>query len=139
MRGCSLPRKTDSSNPADWIWLAEEEIEGVRVLAEREVSYSMCRSKLAEILEKVLKAELIRLGWFLEKTHDLQKLASELRYRSSELFPRLKPLVTTLAEVYFAARYPGFDLEDPDWPDLRAELAEVTWLLETVKGRIRGA
>jgi hypothetical protein len=29
-------------------------------------------------LEKVLKAELIRLGWRLEKTHDLDRLLDEL-------------------------------------------------------------
>jgi hypothetical protein len=31
------------------------------------VAFSGCRSKLAEILEKILKAELIRTGWTLEK------------------------------------------------------------------------
>jgi hypothetical protein len=49
-------------------------LEALQVLAEREISYDMCRGKLAEILEKVLKAELIRCGWFLEKTHDLERL-----------------------------------------------------------------
>lgn len=134
-----MPRKTDSSNPADWIWLAEEEIGGVRLLVAHQVSYPMCRSKLAEILEKVLKAELLRLGWFLEKTHDLEKLAGELEARGSDLLERVKPLVTSLTEVYFAARYPGFDFEDADWPDLRAKLGQVAELLETAKGRIAGA
>lgn len=32
--------------------------------------WAAARSKLAEILEKILKAELIRIGWELEKTHD---------------------------------------------------------------------
>jgi HEPN domain-containing protein len=116
--------------------MAESELAGVRLLAEREVSYPMCRSKLAEILEKVLKAELIRLGWFLEKTHDLEKLAGELRVRNSDLVVRLKPLVTSLAEVYFAARYPGFDVEDPDWPDFRAKLDEVTAIFQAVRSRV---
>ncbi len=51
-----MPRKTDSNSPADWLFIAESDVEGVRLLAEREVGYSMCRSKLAEILEKVLKS-----------------------------------------------------------------------------------
>ena len=75
MRGCSLPRKTDSNNPADWLWISESDLEGLRALAERELSYVMCQSKLAEVVEKILKAELIRLGWPLEKTHDLRKLS----------------------------------------------------------------
>ena len=116
--------------------MAESDLEGVRALAERELSYHLCRSKLAEVFEKVLKAELIRLGWFLQKTHDLEKLAGELRSLKSDLVAQVKPLCTTLAEVYFSDRYPGFDLDDPDWPDLRTKLTQVTRLLETVKARI---
>jgi hypothetical protein len=41
-----------------------------------------------------------------------------------------------LAEVYFTGRYPGFDLEDPDWPDFRGKLQQVTELVKTVRGRL---
>jgi hypothetical protein len=61
-RGCSLPRKTDSNNPFDWIAFSESDLEGVRLLAEREVSYTRCHSKLAEVLEKVLKVVKSRLS-----------------------------------------------------------------------------
>jgi HEPN domain-containing protein len=134
-----LPRKTDSNNPADWILFAESELDGLRLLAQRGVSYSMCRSKLAEVLEKLIKAELIRTGWFLQKTHDLEKLAGELRARGSDLTDQAKPLCTALAEVYFADRYPGFDLDDPDWPDLRGKIDEVARLLAVVKSRVPAA
>ena len=60
-----MPRKTDTSNPADWLFLAESDLIGIRELADRELAYHLCRSKLAEVVEKVLKAELIRCGWFL--------------------------------------------------------------------------
>ncbi len=131
-----MPRKTDSSNPADWIALAASDLEGVRALAQNQLSYHLCRSKLAEILEKVLKAELIRLGWFLQKTHDLQKLAGELRALNSDLVGLARPLCTTLAEAYFSDRYPGFDLEDPDWPDFQTKLGQVTLIFETVRARV---
>ena len=133
-----MPRKTDSNSPADWLFIAASDLEGVQLLANREVGYSMCRSKLAEILEKVLKAELIRLGWFLQKTHDLEKLASELLAQNSDLVPIAKPLCIALAEVYFSDRYPGFDLEDPNWPDFRTKLETVSGLLATVKARVTG-
>jgi len=42
--------------------MAESELECVRLLMQRQTGYHMCQSKLAEILEKVLKAELIRAG-----------------------------------------------------------------------------
>lgn len=133
-----MPRKTDSNNPADWLLIAESELDGLRLLAERETAYALCRSKLAEVLEKLLKAELIRRHWPLERTHDLLRLAGELRARDPDLAERLKPLCTALAQVYFYARYPGFDLEDPDWPDCRAKLDQVAGLLELVKARVVG-
>jgi len=133
-----LPRKTDSNNPADWIFLAESNVEAIQVLAVREVGYPMCQSKLAEALEKILKAELIRTGWFLEKTHDLEILLGQLQARKSDLVAQAEPLCDALAEVYFSNRYPGFDLEDPDWPELRANLNLVASLLQTVKARSHG-
>jgi HEPN domain-containing protein len=131
-----LPRKTDSNNPGDWLTIAESELEAVRVLTARKISYDMCRGKLAEILEKGLKAELIRSGWFLEKTHDLERLRKELRTRDAELAGEIQPLCTSLAEVYFTGRYPGFDLEDPDWADFGAKLEQVARLLEKVRARV---
>ena len=134
-----MPRKTDSNNPADWLFIAESELEGLRALAQQELAYTMCRSKLAEVVEKVMKAELIRTGWFLEKTHDLEKLLGELAAQRSDLATPFAPLCEDLAEVYFIDRYPGFELEDADWPALRAQVEEVTRLLNTVKSRVGGS
>ena len=131
-----MPRKTDSNNPADWLFLAESDVEAIRLLAEREISHPLCQSKLAEALEKILKAELIRDGWFLEKTHDLEILLGHLRARGSELVPQAEPLCDVLAEVYFSNRYPGFDLEDADWPGLRIRLEQVSQLLHAIKAKI---
>ena len=131
-----MPRKTDSKNPADWLLIAGMELEVVRLALENEIGFTVCRSKLAEILEKMLKAELIRLGWLLEKTHDLDRLLEALVARGSDLVPKVEPLCDVLAEVYFTDRYPGFDLDDPDWPTLRAQVEGVTALLETIKSRL---
>ena len=56
-----MPRRTDASRPADWVDIAEADLAMVQLTAEREISFGPCRSKLAEALEKTLKAELIRL------------------------------------------------------------------------------
>lgn len=131
-----MPRKTDSHNPADWLWIAERDLAALQAIAAQELGYELCRSKLAEVFEKVLKAELLRQGWFLEKIHDLRKLGSELAERDPALAEKVRPLVVGLAEVYFTARYPGFDFDDPDWPTVRAQLDEVLALLATVKRRL---
>ena len=39
-------------------------------------------------------------------------------------------------QVYFTDRYPGFDLDDPDWPALRAQIEQVEALLAEVKARV---
>lgn len=131
-----MPRRTDSNRPEDWLFFAEAEMAALSKLAEEETAYYMCLSKLAETVEKILKAELIRLGWFLERTHDLQKLSDELAERESDLTAQIEPLVEPLAESYFAGRYPGFDLEEPDWPELLRLIGEVAALLERVKARV---
>jgi HEPN domain-containing protein len=134
-----LPRKTDSCNPADWLYFAESELSGLRLLLDGQVAYAMCRSQLAAALEKVLKVELIRLGWRLVKTHDLEVLAGGLRARQSDLMEQVDLLREGLAEVYYTARYPGFDLEDPDWPTLRSQLEAVAALADRVKARLAPA
>lgn len=116
--------------------MAEQELEAIRRLSADEFAFDMCHSKMAEIVEKLLKAELIRAGWLLEKTHDLERLRKELRTRDKNLAESVESLCTDLAEVYFAGRYPGFDLADPDWPDFRAKLEQVTSLLATIKSRL---
>jgi len=134
-----LPRKTDANNPADWLWMAASDLEGLRVVAAQEVAFHASRGKLAEVLEKVLKAELIRLGWPLEKTHDLQRLRDALLARNSDLAISVKPLCDGLAEAYMVTRYPGFDLDDPDWPALRQQIEAVGKLLDTVQARLAPA
>ena len=51
----------------------------------------------------------------------------------------LKPLCDELAEAYFTGRYPGFDLDEPDWPVLRDKLEQVSTLLVTVRSRLPGS
>ena len=47
---------------------------------------------------------------------------SIMNWRCAELAGGIQSLCASLAEVYFTGRYPGFDLEDPDWPHFRIKL-----------------
>ena len=129
-------RRTDSNNPADWLLIVESELELLRHGVTNEMSFTLCRSKLAEVLEKVIKAELIRMGWPLEKTHDLVRLHDCMVEWKSELEPIAAPVCLGLAQAYFSDRYPGFDLEDPDWPKLRGQLQQIEALIAAVKSRL---
>ena len=131
-----MPRKTDSSNPADWLYVCAADLAGLRVLAAQELSYELCRSKLAEVIEKALKAELIRSGWPLRRTHDLMELEAEITQRSPELLPQVQSLTSAFAQLYRTNRYPGFDLGDEDWPALRGHIEEVGALLAAIQMRV---
>ena len=131
-----MPRKTDSNAPGDWLFFVESDLDLLHVGVERELSYVLCRSKLAELLEKVMKAELIRRGWILDRTHDLRKIGGYLAERNSDLMAEIRPLCDRLADAYFIDRYPGFDLDDPDWPALRAQLEGVTALAAKIRSRL---
>ena len=102
-----MPRKTDSNNAADWLFFVESDLALLRVAGEREIGFEMACSKLAECLEKLIKAELIRQGWALMKTHDLLLLAEELDARHSDLLPAVLPLAHDLAEKYLPTVTPA--------------------------------
>jgi HEPN domain-containing protein len=118
--------------------MANSDLEVIRLAATGQIGFIACRSKLAEVVEKTMKAELIRIGWPLERTHDLERLLDELVTRRSDLAPAAEPLCDALADAYFTDRYPGFDLDDPDWPLLNQHIEAATKLLETVGARIAG-
>ena len=131
------PRKTNSNNPSDWLWFAEAELEALRLLVEKRVAFLMCRSKCAETLEKVIKAELVLLGWPLVKTHDIQQLVDELKDRASPNAERLQPLTEELAEYYFVGRYPGFDFDEwDDWTALASQVQQTAAYAQSVQAEI---
>ncbi len=131
-----MPRKTDSGNPGDWIAFAQSDFLAVSELSTKQICYEVCRSRLAECLEKTLKAELIRTGWKLVRTHDLVHLADELRQFDSVLADTVQVPCEALAEAYFWERYPGFDLDDPDWSGFAVHLQNVGAFLNEVAGRL---
>ena len=94
-----MPRRTDSSKPADWLWIAAMDLSVIEHATKDEIGFLTCRSKLAEVLEKTIKAELLRLGWKLVKTHDLMHLVEALVEWKSELASPARPLCRALAEV----------------------------------------
>lgn len=132
-----MPRKTDAGNPADWLSFADADLAAVEVLVTNRTSFFVCRSKLAEALEKALKADLIARGWELRKVHDLAKLCDALAERDAAGADRLQPLVDELAECYTESRYPGFDIEDEDWPALAVLLRDVRQYMGTLTQGLR--
>lgn len=121
-----MPKRTDAGSPGDGLDFANADLEAVNLLAKQKVVFRVCRSKLAEALEKVLKADLISRGWVLEKTHDLQRLADFLNEHDAAQAEWIQSVVDELAEAYTQSRYPGFDLDDSeDWDGLEILIRSV--------------
>jgi len=134
-----LARKTDAGRAADWLLYAGADLEAVASLSAHQVAYSVCRSKLAEVLEKTIKANLIHLGWRLQKVHDLQKLCDYLYSYDKDAAESLQTLADELADDYAVGRYPGYDLEDPDWQCLSTLINGVSRYFESIQRLISSA
>ena len=65
-----------------------------------------------------------------------QRQADEFSPRAAVFEAEAQPLCRALSEFYLVTRYPGFDLEDPDWPTLRTQCSDVTELLERIRTRL---
>ena len=74
----------------------------------------------------------------MQRTHDLEHLLDQLIAHRSDLVPKIETLCDSLADAYFSDRYPGFDLDDPDWPLLNQQLQAVTTLWTIVESRTAG-
>jgi HEPN domain-containing protein len=125
--------KTDFTNPNDWLYFAGIDLEAIDLLSQHRMAYEVCISKLAECLEKIIKAELTRNKWKLRKEHDLQWLAKEMANFSPDLTLSIQDTVETLADVYFSSRYPGFDLQEADWDSFAIHHQVVKSLFDKVK------
>jgi len=110
-----------------------EDLAAVSLLLGNRVSFHVCRSKLSEAMEKALKADLIRRGWSLVKVHDLPKLCDLLASYSESAADRLQQIVDELAESYTESRYPGFDLDAPDWEVLRRQFVTVQGYVDELR------
>ena len=72
----------------------------------------------------------------MERTHDLNRLSEALKRVRSPLATAADPLCKAFAGAYFTDRYPGFDLDDPDWPTLRAQVEQIAALLAAVRAHL---
>lgn len=131
-----MPRKTDSGNPADWLLVAEVDLAMVRHSLDDDCTFSGCQAKLAEALEKLMKAALLGAGWRLVKTHNLLLLADELSLRDPALDTEVRPLCEALSEFCLGTRYLGFDFDDPNWPAFRVHFDAITALAAKTRARV---
>lgn len=126
----------ESTYPADWLALAEEDFRRVsRRLEEGDVADAAFH--LQQALEKYLKGFLLTKGWKLQRTHDLRALLEE----ASRHEPSLRKFRRLCAEVtayYVQNRYPFFGAR-PEKEEVEANFQEAQELVAQIHLLIRSA
>lgn len=125
--------RRDPHDPEAWFDYAEEDLRrSQRRLGEGDLSD--CLVHLQQCAEKAMKGKLIGLGWPLERTHNLIKLADELAPHGIDLQWFGKTAGILLAG-YIGDRYPGVQQDDLDLALVKESLEQTTRLFVQISGR----
>lgn len=124
-------RPDDSLYPADWLRIAEKDLERV----ENQLNVhdpGAAAVYLQQAVEKFLKAFLLSRGWKLKRTHDLEALLNAaLAYD-----PSLEPHRSACQEItpfYWLERYPLVAEAGVTEADVRESLDRVEGLIEKLR------
>ncbi|MBI4680276.1 MAG: HEPN domain-containing protein [Nitrospirae bacterium] len=130
-----MPDRTKAAQ--EWFEKGRHDIEGARLLFEREHFTDTIAMLIQQALEKYLKGYLILHGWKLKKIHDLIPLLAEATTHNST-FQTFEEDCRRISEYYSHARYPGRMPIDYPREEIRKSLAaadELIKLLEILKKR----
>lgn len=124
----------ESLYPLDWLEWAKQDLAAVRALLDTN-NITNAAYHLQQAIEKTLKAFLLKGGWALERTHDLNQLLAEaVKYKLElESFRALcKP-----ANAFLMARYPVTLAQPPTKDELEQLLPQAQALFQQVESAIR--
>ena len=124
----SLFMKGDLHNPHDWEKIARRDLAAAR-RQDVSIDHSPVCYFAQQAVEKALKGWLVGQGWSLIKTHDLSRLALEVKLHGIDLTAHQAHLLR-LSRLYFIDRY----LDDSSEPE--ADAAEAIKLLATAEAVI---
>jgi HEPN domain-containing protein len=125
--------RNDPQDPEAWYDYAEADLRrSERRLTEGDLQDCIVHQQ--QCAEKVMKGKLIGMGWALEKTHNLVKLADELRSRGVDV-DWFAVTAGLLLAGYIGDRYPGVHDDAADQKSAEAALIETTRLYKELSGR----
>lgn len=99
-----MPDKTKISE--EWLEKGEHDLEGAKLLFEREHFTDTIAMLIQQALEKYLKGFLVFHGWKLIKIHDLVTLLAEAT-KYNPAFYEFEEDCRRISDYYFHGRYPG--------------------------------
>jgi len=120
----------ESLYPLDWLVWAKEDLTDVQALLDVN-SINGAAYHLQQTIEKTLKAFLLKHGWALERTHDLNKLLDEAVKHKPEMEP-FRALCKR-ADEFLVVRYPVPIPKPPTKDELEALLPQAQTLFQLVE------
>jgi HEPN domain-containing protein len=123
----------DPKDPEAWHDYAEADLQRAHRRLE-EGDLEDCIVHLEQCAEKTMKGKLIELGWELQKTHNLIKLADEILARGVDV----KWFAATgglLLAGYIGDRYPGLRDDELDQAAVKIAVEDTVRLFAQISGR----
>jgi HEPN domain-containing protein/predicted nucleotidyltransferase len=114
----------------DWLEWANQDLAAVRALLDTN-NITNAAYHLQQVIEKILKAFLLKQGWALERTHDLKKLLDEAIKHKPEL-ETFRPLCKR-ADEFLVVRYPVTLAQPPTKDELEQLLPQAQALFQRVE------
>jgi len=124
----------ESLYPLDWLDGAKEDLVDIRALLDVN-SIKSAAYHLQQAVQKTLKAFLLKQGWALERTHDLNKLLDEAVMHKPEL-ESFRALCKR-ADEFLIVRYPVTLAQAPTKDELEQLLPQAQALYQQVESAIR--
>jgi len=120
----------DSLYPADWVRIAEKDLERAERLLEEDAQLAgFC---LQQAVEKFLKAFLLARGWRFRRIHDLVALLADAIAHDPSL-EQSRDACRKITEFYTAERYPHVVESGVAEEDVRTSLEQATALIAKLR------
>jgi HEPN domain-containing protein len=123
----------ESLYPADWIRIAEKDLERVNWLLEGP-DVELAGFCLQQAVEKFLKAFLLSHGWQLRRIHNLDALLDEAVTYDASL-EEFRSVCQKISIFYFVERYPFVVETGVTEEDVRTSLEGVTGLVKKLRAK----
>lgn len=129
-----MPPK-ESHYPADWLRIAEKDLQRVHRLLEIRDNEA-AGFYLQQAAEKFLKAFLLSKGWRLQRIHDLEPLLNAALAFDSSL-EQYRLALQRITGFYFVERYPLMLESGMTEKDVRDALAHIDGLAGTIRTQMQ--
>ncbi len=127
-----MPAKSESLRWEDWYAHAERDLQGAILTLQYQGSTGLAAFLLQQATEKYIKGYLLKHGWILKKTHDLEFLLTKAS-EHDQLFTEFLDFGRILSGAYVESRYPFGPPKDYSNEQIKDWLSQTEKLIAFIK------